>query len=47
MTEHTNFDRIWQVPDTQVDTGRIPGYVAAVRIGDRVEVRAGGRTARR
>jgi CubicO group peptidase (beta-lactamase class C family) len=45
MTEHTNFDRIWQVPDTQVDTGRIPGYVAAVRIGGRVEVRAGGRTA--
>ena len=45
MTEHTNFDRIWQVPDTQVDTGRIPGYAAAVRIGDRVEVRAGGKTA--
>src|SRR5262249_22041187 len=39
------FDRIWRVPDAQVDAGRIPGYVGAVRIGDRVEVRAGGRTA--
>lgn len=45
MTDHLNFNRIWQVPDTQVDTGRIPGYVAAVRIGERVEIRAGGRTA--
>jgi len=41
----TNFERIWQVPDAQVASGRIPGYVAAVRVGGQVEVRAGGRTA--
>jgi CubicO group peptidase (beta-lactamase class C family) len=33
------------VPDAQVASGRIPGYVAAVRVGWQVEVRAGGRTA--
>jgi CubicO group peptidase (beta-lactamase class C family) len=41
----TIFERIWQVPDGQVASGRIPGYVAAVRVGGQVEVRAGGRTA--
>jgi CubicO group peptidase (beta-lactamase class C family) len=41
----TSFDTIWQVPDAQVASGRIPGYVAAVRIGGRTEVRAGGRMA--
>jgi CubicO group peptidase (beta-lactamase class C family) len=40
-----SFGRIWQVPDAQVASGRIPGYVAAVRIGGRTEVRAGGRLA--
>jgi CubicO group peptidase (beta-lactamase class C family) len=40
----TLFDRIWQLPNTYVDSGRLPGYVGAVRIGDRVEVRAVGRT---
>jgi CubicO group peptidase (beta-lactamase class C family) len=39
------FDRVWQVPDAQVASGRIPGYVGAVRIGGLVEVRAGGRMA--
>jgi CubicO group peptidase (beta-lactamase class C family) len=39
------FERVWQVPDAQVASGRIPGYVAAVRIGGQVAVRAGGRTA--
>jgi CubicO group peptidase (beta-lactamase class C family) len=39
------FERIWQVPDAQVASGRIPGYVAAVRVGGQVAVRAGGRTA--
>ena len=36
---------IWRTQDVQVASGRIPGYAAAVRIGDRSEVRAGGRVA--
>jgi CubicO group peptidase (beta-lactamase class C family) len=36
---------VWQVQDAQVASGRIPGYVAAVRIGEHMEVRAGGRMA--
>jgi hypothetical protein len=40
----TLFDRIWQLPNTYVDSGRLPGYVGAVRIEDRVEVQAVGRT---
>jgi CubicO group peptidase (beta-lactamase class C family) len=38
-------ERIWRVLDAQVASGRIPGYVAAVRVGGRVAVRAGGRRA--
>ena len=38
----TRFPDIWQVPDDAVASGRVPGYVGAVRIGGRVEVRAGG-----
>jgi CubicO group peptidase (beta-lactamase class C family) len=41
----TRFEPIWRVPDAQVASGRIPGYVAAVRIGGQVGVRAGGRMA--
>jgi CubicO group peptidase (beta-lactamase class C family) len=41
----TGLGRVWQVPDAQVASGRIPGYVAAVRIGGQATVRAGGRTA--
>ena len=41
----TSLDHVWQVPDGQVASGRIPGYVGAVRIGGRIEVRAGGRRA--
>jgi hypothetical protein len=41
----TSFERVWQVPDAQVASGRIPGYVAAVRVGGQVAVRAGGRMA--
>jgi CubicO group peptidase (beta-lactamase class C family) len=37
--------RVWPVPDAQVASGRIPGYVAAARVGGQVTVRAGGRTA--
>jgi CubicO group peptidase (beta-lactamase class C family) len=40
-----SFQSIWDVQDAQVASGRIPGYVAAVRIGGRTEVRPGGRTA--
>jgi CubicO group peptidase (beta-lactamase class C family) len=51
MTQHsrteagTGSDRVWRVPDEQVRSGRIPGYVGAVRIGGRVQIRAGGQTA--
>jgi hypothetical protein len=41
------FEPIWQVPDGQVPSGRIPGYAAAVRIRGRTAVRAGGTTASR
>ena len=45
---HTNpaaaarFKDIWRVPDAHVASGRIPGYVAAVRIGGETAIRAGG-----
>jgi CubicO group peptidase (beta-lactamase class C family) len=39
------FAGIWRVQDAQVASGRIPGYVAAVRIGGEEEVHAGGRMA--
>jgi len=38
-------ERIWEVLDAQVAAGRLPGYVAAVRIGGRTEIHAGGRRA--
>jgi CubicO group peptidase (beta-lactamase class C family) len=41
----TSLEHVWQVPDGQVASGRIPGYVGAVRIGGHIEVRAGGRRA--
>jgi len=41
----TRFEPIWRVPDARVASGRIPGYVAAVRIGGQAGVRAGGRMA--
>src|SRR3954471_18439025 len=37
--------RIWDVQDSHVASGRIPGYVAAVRVRGTVEVRTGGRMA--
>jgi hypothetical protein len=37
-------DRIWQLPNTYVESGRLPGYMDAIRIGDRLEVQAVGRT---
>ena len=41
----TGLGRVWAVPDAQVTSGRIPGYVAAARVGGQVTVRAGGRMA--
>lgn len=41
----TSFERVWAAAEARLTAGRIPGYVAAVRIGGRVEVRAGGRMA--
>lgn len=41
----SSFERVWKAADARVASGRIPGYVAAVRLRERVEVRAGGRTA--
>jgi len=38
-------ERIWEVLDAQVAAGRMPGYVAAVRIGSRTEIHTGGRRA--
>ena len=40
-----SFERIWEAQDAHVESGRIAGYVAAVRIGERTEIRAGGRMA--
>jgi CubicO group peptidase (beta-lactamase class C family) len=36
---------IWRVPDARLASGRIPGYVGAVRMGGRTEVRAAGNMA--
>ena len=41
----TGVERVWQVLDTQVEAGRLPGYVAALRVRGQEHVRAGGRTA--
>jgi CubicO group peptidase (beta-lactamase class C family) len=44
-SSEAGFEGIWAVAEAQVASGRIPGYVAAVRIGERVQIRAGGRMA--
>src|SRR5690348_6918075 len=36
------FDPVWELLDGQVADGWLPGYVAALRCGGEVEVRAGG-----
>jgi CubicO group peptidase (beta-lactamase class C family) len=41
----TGVEQVWQLLDGQVAAGRMPGYVAALRIRGKVAVRAGGRTA--
>src|SRR5690242_3948353 len=45
MTETTSFEPIWRTQDAHVESCRIAGYVGAVRIRGRVEIRAGGRMA--
>jgi CubicO group peptidase (beta-lactamase class C family) len=45
MSDTTRFPDVWAVPDGEVASGRIPGYVGAVRIGGHVEIHAGGRMA--
>jgi CubicO group peptidase (beta-lactamase class C family) len=45
MPPDTNFEEIWAGPEGRVADGAIPGYVGAVRIGGRIAVRCGGRTA--
>jgi CubicO group peptidase (beta-lactamase class C family) len=39
------FEEIWQALDEQVASGRVPGYVSAVRVRGQVGVRTGGRLA--
>ena len=39
------FEGVWNVLDAQIAAGRIPGYVAAVRLGRDVEIHAGGKRA--
>lgn len=41
----TGIDQVWQLLDDQVAAGRMPGYVAALRVRGQVTVRAAGRTA--
>jgi CubicO group peptidase (beta-lactamase class C family) len=41
-TSETSFEPVWEVPSAHVASGRIPGFVAALRLGGHVEVRAGG-----
>ena len=40
-----SFDDIWRVADARVASGRVPGYVGAVRVRGHVEIHAAGRTA--
>jgi CubicO group peptidase (beta-lactamase class C family) len=38
-------ERVWRVLDGQVASGRLPGYVAAIRMAGEVHIRASGKTA--
>ena len=40
-----SFDDNWRVADARVASGRVPGYVGAVRVRGHVEIHAAGRTA--
>jgi CubicO group peptidase (beta-lactamase class C family) len=41
----TNVEGVWQLLDGQVASGRMPGYVSAVRVGRHVDIRAAGQSA--
>src|SRR3954447_8742358 len=45
MTPTATFEQIWDTQDAHVRSGRIAGYVGAVRVRGRIEVRAAGRMA--
>jgi CubicO group peptidase (beta-lactamase class C family) len=38
-------DQVWRLLDAQVESGRMPGYAAAIRLGGRTSIRTGGRMA--
>ena len=44
MSRSSRFSEVWAVLDGQVESGRFPGYAAAVRHEDHTEIRTGGHT---
>jgi hypothetical protein len=40
--QSASFEPVWRAVDAQVVSGRIPGYVAAIRVAGRTELRSGG-----
>jgi CubicO group peptidase (beta-lactamase class C family) len=42
---NSSVESVWATQDAQVTAGRIPGYVAAIRVAGRTHVHAGGRRA--
>jgi CubicO group peptidase (beta-lactamase class C family) len=44
VSASSRFSEVWDVLDGQVESGRFPGYAAALRHGDHTEIRAGGLT---
>jgi CubicO group peptidase (beta-lactamase class C family) len=44
VTSAFPFDQVWTTLDEQLESGRFPGYAAAIRYGDRSEIRTAGVT---
>jgi CubicO group peptidase (beta-lactamase class C family) len=44
VSASSRFSEVWAVLDGHVESGRFPGYAAAVRHGDNTEIRTGGLT---
>jgi CubicO group peptidase (beta-lactamase class C family) len=44
VTSTFPFDQVWTTLEEQLESGRFPGYAAAIRYGDRTEIRTGGVT---
>lgn len=42
MPHVAQLDRVWRVPEARLAAGLLPGYVGAVRFGERTEMRAAG-----